>query len=178
MRLPIVAGTIVVCALSTWWLADDGVQLASAANVEALTGGAKCYYPNPVQCTNALAEQECEDWCYWHDAFYGPYEPGDEYYWDWGWFGGWRCPGPTVDIEIADLSTTVKTEDNVDDGWNGDQEKDEEACNDIYNCSCELEPAPQWGGWSSYCETVGAPLESPMSTFREVTGDQDCKPGS
>jgi len=179
MRVPLVIATILFCGVSTWWLADDGVRLASAASVDSLTGGGtRCYYPNPVQCANALPESNCEDWCYWDDSFYGPYEPGDEDHFDWGWFGAWRCPGPTTDVEIADLSTTIKTQDANANGWNGDQEKDEEKCNDIYNCNCGAEPAPRWGGVEAWCDTVGMPLDSPMGTFREVTGDQDCKPGS
>lgn len=180
MVLAILVGALVGGLTGLSRKLDDCPSVASHDELRWLKGGARCYYPNPVTCANALPEQDCEDWCVWRDDVYGYDVPDDP--WDdpfWGWFGRWECPDFDQDVKINELETTQKTADRLDDGWNADAEKeDEEPCNTIYNCSCwpASSPKTQGPGAFSVCLTKDPPLVSPMSTFREVIGDQDCEP--
>jgi hypothetical protein len=165
-----------LCLLCIVQLYDNRATPASSAHVAALLGGTQCYYPTPAQCANALAAQECVDWCWWWDLHtQDPEDPA------WGYHGTYFCPeGAEYQISVETLSTTFKTEDTQDLGWYGDDEKaTPEDCNVKLACRCGFEYAPRHPSFSGYyplCDTYGPPLAVPTGTFREVTGNRDCNP--
>lgn len=160
--------------LSLSWDESSRVRMVTTQELAALKGGDECYYPNPIVCQNALPEVQCINYCNWYDN-YG-FEYPDPL---WGYHGHWYCPDSEYQITNNPvLTTTQKTGDSSELGWNEDEEKPEpEDCNIIYWCNCDPNTPPGYGNYESYCLPNDPPLPvSPTATYRRVKGEQECQP--